>query len=660
MRKFVLFISLVLGLTLSVEARDVYTLNDGWRFFFQNDNSSDKARNVTLPHTWNATSATEQGGYTQTTAKYLRTLQVPSEWSGKRLFVRFHGVQSVADLFVNGSHIGEHRGGHTAFTFEITDKVNFGSKNSLLVTVSNAYHNDLFPLSSEATLYGGIYRDVELIVTDRTTIAPDYYGTDALFVHQSEVTAERVSGTVQVMVSGKKDSTCALSVELVAPDGYVSTEKHLKAKIDGKLLTIPFSLESPVLWSQNNPNLYTVRASVGDEVVEVKTGFRRIEITADKKAQINSRRVYIHGVTLYHDRWPVGTALSAEDYAADLRLIEEMGANAIRSATGPHAQSLYDECDRRGILVWIDSPLVRAPFMGDMAYYPTPRLEENGVEQLKEIIYQNINHPSVIMWGIFSQLRGSAKAQLDYVKKLNTLAKKCDPSRPTVACSNSDGEINFVTDLIVWRQSVGWSRGSTTDLEVWQGALKKSWGHLAQAVCYGESGVRGLYASDMPMAERAKQHLVPESVQTRFHEQYARFVNEELFWGVWLNTMFDFGAVRHTSGVCNTGLVTIDHATRKDAFYLYKVLWNYGANTLHIVGKHCASRDSEEQTFTVYSSGERPQLTINGDEVKLSQHGRGVYRSEKIRLSGINVVKATAGGMSDSMELSVGDFVRRK
>ena len=659
MKKLFTILFCAFAAAMQTQAREVYILNNDWKFYFKEENSSDEARYVRLPHTWNLDALTGDGSYRQTTANYERSLYIPAEWQGRRLFLRFYGVQSVADVFLGGRHIGEHRGGWTAFTFEITDAVRFGEANTLLVVVGNAFQNDVLPTSTSLNLYGGIYRDVELIATDRTAISPTYYGTDGVLVQQKSVAAERVEGTVDVMLTGKKDAPCTVSVDVVAPDGYVATSKSVRTKVDGKLLHVPFTVDNPELWSPSRPRLYTVEVAVGGDTVRVQTGFRRIEATPDKKFAINGKRVFVHGVTLAHDRIPVGSALSDKNYDADLRLIDEMGANALRSMTAPHARHLYDECDRRGVVVWIDLPLTQAPFLSDVAYFDMPRYKDNGREQLREVIVQNYNHPSVAMWGIFSLLRGRSKELLDYVREMNALAKRLDPSRPTVACSNQDGDINFITDLIVWQQSVGWDKGSVEDLTVWQNALSANWSHLSQAVCYGASGTHGRTASTS-FKRGISSHRIPESWQTQFHEGYAARIDENLFWGVWLNTMFDFGSARYRTGVCNSGLVAFDHSTRKEVFYLYRTLWNKREPTLHIVGKGRDVRLSRRQCLTVYSSGEQPLLTVNGDSVRVRAVGQGIFRTDTLDMCGRNTIRATAGNCADSMELTIGNYLKRR
>lgn len=653
MKKFLLFILFAAGVVSATSAREIYSLNSGWKFFYAEENSSDNAREVSLPHTWNVDAFVGGESYRRTLANYQRTLFIPAEWKGKRLFLRFYGVQNVADVFINGRHVGDHYGGYTAFTFEITDNISYGYNNSLLVAVSNTSRSDVLPTSVEENLYGGIYRDVELLVTEKTTISPLYYGTDGVMVHQTDITKERATGRVDVALLGRKDALQSVTVDFLAPDGYVSLSKSVKAKIDGNLLSVPFTIENAELWSPAHPRLYTVRVTVGDEVVEVKTGFRRLEVTPEKKFTINGRRVRIRGVVLGHDKLPKGNAVSKADVDADLALVRELGANAVRSAVGPHMQHLYSECDKLGMVAWVDFPFVRAPFLSDIPYYSTARFEENGLRQLHEIVLQNINHPSVAMWGVFSMLRGNSKQQMNYIRTLNSTAKKLDASRPTVAMSNQDGDINFITDLIVWQQAVGWQSGEITDLDLWQGALRTSWGHLRQAVCYGESSNPARYGE----AKRCSAHAANLRQQS-FHEGYLRLVDEELFWGVWLNSMFDGGSTRYQRGVRNSGVVAGDHTSRKDLFYLYKSQWGRRKPTLHITDKERTIRTDEKQVLTVYSSMGTPVMTINGDTVACQNVARTVYRTDTLRLNGKNDVRVSVGDRSDEMTLTIGNYLR--
>ncbi|MBQ7342149.1 MAG: beta-galactosidase [Alistipes sp.] len=659
MKRYILILLAVMSV-FAVEAREVYSLNNDWRFFFKNENTGDNARYVTVPHTWNLDALTGSRTYEQTTGNYLREIYIPSEWSGKRLFLRFFGVQSVADVFLNGEHIGEHRGGWTAFTFEITDKVRFDGDNLLHVMVSNAYQNDVLPTSTEMNLYGGIYRDVELIVTEPTTVTPMFYGTDGIMINQHSVSRERVDGEAVIYLTSTRESMCNVTLSIIGPDGYAAVHKSLRAKTDGKAVTVPFAIETPELWSPSSPKLYDVRVVAGSDTLSIRTGFRKIEVTPEKRFMLNGRTTPVRGVALYHDRAGVGNAMTNKQYAEDLTLIRDMGANAIRSATAPHAQCLYDMCDEQGVLVWVDFPLTQAPFLSDIPYFSTRRFEDNGRTQVREIIAQNNNHPSVVMWGVFSLLKPRGEKMMGYVKGLNSLAKKLDPSRPTVACSNQDGDINFITDLIVWQQSLGWDKGKISDVKIWCDLLAGEWKHLRQAISYGACSAVG-EPSDIITHTKYRGNKTPAIWQRNFHEGYVReLVGADLFWGTWINNMFDFGATRYLSGVLNAGLVELDHKTTKDTYYLYRALWNRTSPTLHIKGKINQYRSRTDQKIKFYSSSAEPVLIINGDTAKISNVGPCQYESEVLQLRGVNDVEVVAGDLRDRMTLTIGNVLKSR
>ena len=653
---------LLLAACASVQAREVFPLNEGWRFFFKSENSSDNARHVTLPHTWN-TDTGACGYFLETTANYQNDMYVPAEWASKRLFVKFYGVQNVADLFVNGYHVGAHRGGSTAFTFEITDKIRFGEDNALLVVVSNNSRDDVLPASTDMNLYGGIYREAELILTGKTAVSPLHLGSEGVLVRQNSVTSALVEGEAEIYLTSAGESTCMLTLDITAPDGRKVFTKRQKTRLDGRPVVIPFSIADPQLWSPSSPALYRVTASIGEETVTdsvtVRTGFRNIQVTTAGGLTINGERIPVHGVTLYHDNAISGGAVLAQDYDADLQQIRDLGANALRSAVMPHAQYLYDRCDEQGLLVWVDSPLHRSSFLGDVAYFATPQFEQNGIQQLQEIIAQNYNHPSVVMWGIFSRLWMRGDDVTPYLRRLNDTAHAMDRSRPTVACSDQNGGLNFITDLIVWRQDVGWRKGSTDDVAVWRNQLQKNWSNLRSGVCYGGSGFIGHKSYTAQAAPRS--NWMPEERQTRFHEEYVKNLqNDSLFWGTWINNMFDYGSARRPYGINGEGLVTIDRRERKDAYYLYRALWNERKPTLHIVDKRRSLRDRNRQAFSVYSSVGAPTLFVGADTVAMTQYAPCQYRSDSVEIQGIVKVKAVAGEQCDSVTLRVGNVLKPK
>lgn len=664
MRRYFLILMLLIG-SVAANARSVYSLNDGWQFFFKLETSSDYARHISLPHTWNLDALAGKGDYLQTIANYTRNFFVPNDWSNKRLFVKFYGVQSIADVFVNGHHAGEHRGGWTAFTFEITPFLKYGEDNSLVVVVNNSYQNDILPTSSEINLYGGIYRDVELIVTERTTVSPLYYGSDGILVHQNNITDTAVDATAAVYVTAIEDKSCDMTITVQAPSGETVFSRFMKARIEPNTpINIPFRIDEPLLWSPEEPNLYTVNIGIGprqEDVVSVVTGFRKIEYSTTA-LKINGKVTPINGVTLYHDRAAIGSALRTRHYDEDLEQIRDIGANAIRSVTAPHAQYLYDCCDQNGTLVWIDTPFTRAPYLSDVFYYSTDKFKQNGLQQMREVIIQNYNHPSVVMWGIYSLVWLRGDNILDYVKQLNKTAKGLDATRPTVACSNQDGDINFVSDLIVWQQDLGWERGSFDDLKVWRESLSKDWANLRSSVAYGESGSIDQQTDDVMKPATIDERWLPERWHTEFHEQYAqRLAQDSLFWGVWINNMFEFGSVRHNDGISRKGMVSFDRKDQKDAYYLYRALWNKKSPTLYISEKRRNIRQDSVQTIKIYSSAkDAPVLTVNKEAVKVNQTAPCQFVSDPVVMHGRNVVEVKAGELSDQQIITIRNALKQR
>ena len=653
-------------MSFSASAREVFSLNDEWHFFYKTDASSDEAQRVNIPHTWNQDALCGHGDYLKTIANYTRTIFTPKKWENKRLFLKFYGVQGIADVFINGHHVGEHRGGWTAFTFEITDFLRFDDNNRIVVVVNNSYQNDLLPTSSELNFYGGIYRDVELIVTEQTTISPLYYGSDGVLIHQDNVTENAVDATASVYVTSKTDKLCDLYLEISDPMGNIVYKRTTKEQIKPNLpIDLPFRIDTPMLWSLEEPNLYSIKVAIGqdhNDIVNVTTGFRHISVEPKIGLKINGKRERVQGVTLYHDRAVIGSALQSRHYDDDMIKVRDMGANAIRSATAPHAQYLYDLCDKTGMLVWVDSPFTRAPYLSDFSYFATQRFKDNGIQQLREIIIQNYNHPSIIMWGIYSLVWMRGDNILDFVKELNSVAKDLDSSRPTVACSNQDGEINFVPDLIVWQQDLGLERGLINELEIWKERQHEDWGHLLSAVAYGAPGSINIQANSSLKPVDVTPKWQPERWQTDFHEGYAKHLAQDsLFWGLWINNMYEFGSVRHANGVSHTGLVTFDRNDKKDAYFLYRALWNKKSPTLHITEKRRNIRQDSIQQIKFYSSAAaQPVLTINGDTIKFREYAPRQFKSDSVIMHGDNRVVLTAGELQDQHTITIGNTLKSR
>lgn len=620
--KKLLFLLLLVP-AMAAAQRQTYPLDAGWRFSFRHEGSADQAREVTIPHTWNADALAGNPAYLRTVGDYERMLTIPRAWAGRRIFLRFEGVETTAELFVNGRYAGAHRGAGVAFAVEITRFVKPGAENQLRVVVSNAPVSDLFPLSTLHNIYGGITRSVSLLVTDPTLISPLYLGTSGVLVRQRSASAQRVEAEAQVYLSSTSETSARLVFELFDPAGKRVVQLSGRYRIEERPVQLSFALENPSLWSPSTPNLYTVRVRVENDSardeVSFATGFRGIELT-NKALLINGSPQKVHGFTLFYDR-----AGGLADEVADFELLRDAGANALRSPAGPHAQSLYDLADRTGMLVRIDLPLLRAPFLSDVSYIPSAALETNGIRQMQEIVAQNLHHPSVVMWGLFNCLWQRGDDPAPYLRRLQQAVRDMDSSRPTVADSDQDGALNHISDAVSWVQTLGWERGQTSDLSLWLEQLGRGWSSLLSAVSYGAPAM-------------------PEARQTRFHEDYARQIEaaDSLLWGVWIESLFDYGAARLPEGVQSTGLISIDRTRFKDIYYLYRAKWNAHARTLHI------ARGGQ----AVYSSEGEPVVLFGTDTLHGRPFGRAVYRYDSLPVSAPRMLRVRAGALSDSVLLT--------
>ncbi len=658
-------ITLVVALFLSITnltARQIYPLNEGWKFFFATENNADNARQVNIPHVWDSSSSLLK---MVTSANYTKEIFAPREWGDKRVFIKFYGVQRVANLLVNGKHVGDHRGGATAFTFEITSFLELGENNAIYVGVNNAPQNDILPLSYEHDISSGIYRDVELIVTPQNAISPTYYGSEGLFVTTDAVASNQASGSVKVMISPKGGTPCRATLTITDPtavDKVIFKRNISNIDIKSESFEIPFSVKGIKPWSPTTPCLYdfnvTLSSDNQEDQVSVRSGFRTVKVAAQSPLKINDSEVAVKGVTLYHDHPLVGDALTHREYDCDLKLIRELGATAIRSAIYPHDRYLYKECDREGLLVWVDFPFARAPFLSDLAYFPTDAFHNNGRQQLSEIILQNYNHPSVVMWGLFSMLTQRGDDSVEYLKELNTLASRLDPNRPTVAISNQNGDHNMIPDMVVWRQDLGWGRGSFSDIEVWRDLIHSKWSQFTSGVSYGESGAVTDQSDEIKTPARfTSETWFPESRQRAMHEEYAKVLDgDSKFWGVWLNTMFDFGSSRSVLRQKRTGLMTFDRQQRKDVFYLYKALWNKDDPTLHITNRRNRHLRDSIYTLMVYASDtvQIPTATVNGRSYTMRMVAPSQFVADSVIVSAARYVVVEQGNMRDSVEFTYG------
>lgn len=649
LRKFALLLAaMAFGSTLNAQRED-RLINDNWTFRFSHQVDKNSGRRVDLPHTWNTIDALAgKPDYKRGIGNYTRKLFVPETEKGRRLFLRFEGANTVANVFVNGKMIGEHRGGYGAFVFEITNAVKYGKDNTVLVRVNNAEQLDVMPLVGDFNFYGGIYRDVHLLSMPEVCISPLDYASPGVYLVQNSVTDEKAEVTARVVLSNSSETAhdAVVKVRLMDGDREVLSEVKeckLKAKDNLQTVEVPFTVVKPHLWNGNaDAHLYRVEVSLikdGTEAdcVSQPLGLRYYETDPDKGFFLNGRHLALHGVCRHQERAEVGNALRPEHHDEDVALMKEMGVNAVRLAHYPQAAYVYDLMDRNGIVAWAEIPFVGPGGYADKGFVDQPSFRENGREQLREMIRQHYNHPSICFWGIFNELKEDGDNPVEYVKELNALAHAEDPTRPTTSASNQGGNLNYITDNICWNRYDGWYGSSPSTLATFLDATHKSRPDLRIGISEYGAGASVAHQQDTLVQPSPSGWWHPENWQTEYHIQNWKIISERPYvWGTFVWNMFDFGAAHRTEGdrpgINDKGLVTHDRRTRKDAFFFYKANWN-AEPMVYIAGRRTTKRTRSTTDVQVFSNCKTVTLYANGKAVEtLSPDGVNVCTFKNVKL----------------------------
>ena len=615
------------GMSIFAQRQDIL-LNNDWNFRFSHQVQKGTEVRVDLPHTWNAQDALSgKMDYKRGIGNYEKNLFIRSEWKGKRLFIRFEGVNNIADVFINRRHIGEHRGGYGAFIFEITGKVEYGKENSILVRVNNGEQLDIMPLVGDFNFYGGIYRDVHLLITDETCISPLDYASPGVRLIQDSVSHRyaKVRAIVDLSNGSSGNQEVELNVRLL--DGQrVVKEGTKNVNLSGNEVMqqeLTFEIDQPHLWNgRQDPFLYQAEVTLfrNGQMVDRVTqplGLRFYRIDPDKGFFLNGKHLPLQGVCRHQDRSEVGNALRPQHHEEDAALMLEMGVNAVRLAHYPQATYFYDLMDKNGIIVWAEIPFVGPGGYNDKGFVDLPAFRANGKEQLKELIRQHYNHLSICVWGLFNELTELGDNPVEYIKELNVLAHQEDPTRPTTSASNQMGDLNFITDAIAWNRYDGWYGGTPADLGKWLDRMHKDHPEICIAISEYGAGASIYHQQDSLVKTVPTSWWHPENWQTYYHiENWKTISSRPYVWGSFVWNMFDFGAAHRTEGdrpgINDKGLVTFDRKVRKDAFYFYKANWNREEPMLYLTGKRNTVRTQRLQTITAFTNLSGAELFVNG------------------------------------------------
>ena len=647
--------------------RKVIHFNQDWKFIKQDENQAMGIdfddRNwkvVQIPHTWNAIDGANGFAYHQGACWYRKEFTIDDSAQGNKVYVEFEGANSITDVYLNGQHLGQHRGGYSTFRFDLTEAIDFDAKNTLAVKVDNTVVDDVYPQMADFTFYGGIYRDVNLVIANPVHFDLMDHGSKGIYVIQEEVNEENASLTIKSLLvnDSEEDKKVRLWVDLLDAEGeniaYAAKEVTLVAG-ERKEVEVPLVIENPTLWNgRKNAYMYEARVSMEsfNDVIDELTipfGVRYFEVDAEKGFFLNGEHLALHGVARHQDRKDMGWAITEKEQAEDMALIKEIGATSIRLAHYQHNQYFYDLCDQEGMVVWAEIPFISLMSKTELEGI-------NAKKQMVELIRQNFNHPSILFWGIQNeiQISGERPELRKLVNELNELTKKEDPTRLTTMANvmfvEDEDDYNYVTDTIGYNKYFGWYNGEAGDFAGWLDGFHKKNPTVKLAISeYGAEGILQYHSSDPKIKDYSEEY------HALYHETVWKIFEKRPFlWATYAWNMFDFGAnIRDEGGVKgrnNKGLITYDRKIKKDAFYLYKAHWS-DEKFVHITGKRFVDRTDDTITIKVYSNCNEVNLSVNGGETTTLTSEDKIFVFENISLKeGINEVKILANDGNNSLQ----------
>ena len=627
--------------------REIISLNENWTLSFaKGDHATEQ---VNLPHTWNAVDGNDgNGSYLRTTGVYTRTFTAPKQpREGGRTYVEVLAAALNSTVKVNGQVAATHEGGFSIFRADVTDLCHEG-ENELTIEVSNEDTPSMYPSSADFTFYGGLYRGVNLISVPDAHFDLDYYGGPGMMVTPVPTEDGGASFTIKSFVTNPADD---LTVMYSIEDCF---GREVASAVRGSADTeVTIYVPDAQLWSMDEPNLYTVVATLqrnNEEVDEIaaNVGVRSFKVTPDEGFSINGVPTPLRGVSRHQDRAFEGNALTAEEHYDDAMLIKELGANTIRLAHYQHSQDFYDACDEIGFAVWAEIPFISVFKKGEGAH-------KHVMEEMKELIIQNYNHPSIMFWGISNEILigGISQELVDTHHDLEKLCKELDPTRLTtiahVSTTPVNGPMHHITDLESYNHYFGWYGGQMEQNGPWLDQFHAE--HPDICIGISEYGCEGIinWHSNTP---QCKDYT--EEYQALYHEHMAQvFEDRPWVWASHVWNMFDFGcAARNEGGVSgrnNKGLVTMDRKTKKDSYFVYQAYWTQ-TPMVHIAGRRHAQRAGETTEIKVYSNQDTVVLYVNGKEVG-QQTAHRVFKFNAALNEGFNTIVAVAGDVKDSITL---------
>ncbi|WP_455501244.1 glycoside hydrolase family 2 protein [Gemmiger sp.] len=594
-----------------------------------------KTVGVDLPHTWNNIDGQDGGNdYWRGTCTYKTQFAAPAfDADAQQVWLQFEGVNASAKVMLNGQEVMTHDGGYSTFRADVTALLN--DSNELVVEADNSKNDRVYPQKADFTFYGGIYRDVTLIVINKNHIAMGHLGGPGVKITPT-VNGNNADINVKTLTEGDGEVEFSIldanGIEVLAGKGSDTT----------------VTLEHPHLWDGvRDPYLYTcvVRLVLNGEVqdeVKQRFGVRSFSVDPKKGFFLNGRSYPLHGVSRHQDRKGLGNAITREMHDEDMQLIKELGANTIRLAHYQHDQYFYDLCDEAGMVVWAEIPYISEHM---------PNGRENTISQMKELITQNYNHACIVCWGVSNEITISTKDNRDMRDNhhvLNDLCHEMDKTRlTTLACYAMCGPFNpvaHITDLVSWNLYLGWYVPGLFLNDLWMDFFHLCYPNRALGFSeYGAEGMPNLHSNHPHRGDHTEEY------QAIYHEYMLRcFDRHKWLWATHVWNMYDFAADARDQGgepgMNHKGLVTFDRKTKKDSFYIYKAWWS-DEPFVHICSKRFVDRTQSEIEVKVYSNRKNVTLYVNGEKLA-EQEGEHIFKF-RVKLNGETKVQAVAGDCID-------------
>ena len=624
--------------------RTIVNINHKWAFTKQTTEIPSEINKlwdfVSLPHSWNALDGQDGANdYYRGTAIYAKELDKEDLPASDRYYIEIRGANSSADLYVDGKKLMHHDGGYSTWRCDITEHLK--QRTMIVLAVDNAANDTVYPQVADFTFYGGLYRDVNILCVSESHFDLDYHGGPGIKV-TPVMDGQNANVEVEVYVSNSKMGQY-LQYTILDAEGNVI---HNIATDETKVNCV---IENAHLWhGRKDPYLYTVEVNLveGNEILDnisSRFGCRSFAIDPNKGFILNGEGYPLRGVSRHQDRWGIGNALLPQHHEEDIGYILEVGCTTIRLAHYQHDQYFYDLCDETGLVIWAEIPYISQ-------HMPTGR--ENTIQQMKELVIQNYNHPCIVVWGLSNEITMKGDADPDLLENhriLNDLCHELDATRLTTIAAVSPCPINSpyiqIPDVVSYNHYFGWYGGDTSMNGPWFDKFHKT--HPNIPIGISEYGCEALnWHTSNPV-----QGDYTEEYQAYYHEELIKCIHARPYlWATHVWNMFDFGADARAEGGENgqnhKGLMTFDRSYKKDSFYAYKA-WLNPEPMVHICGKRYVDRVEEVTKVTVYSNCETVELFANGVSLGVQKLGDLPFFYFEVPNVGTTHLVAKAGELTD-------------